>query len=134
MIKINIRTNKRTEVVDITNIVQREIEKLNIKDGIVLIYVPHTTACITINESYDPAVGEDILNFLNKNIPKDGNYKHLEGNADAHIKSSLIGSSVMLILEDGKLKIGRWQGILFLEFDGPRTREIWIKVIAHERI
>ncbi len=129
MIKISIKTNRRTEVIDITKIVQDEIEKLNVRDGIVLIYVPHTTAGISINEGYDPAVGEDILNFLNKNIPKDGNYKHLEGNADAHIKSSLIGSSVMVILEDGKIKIGRWQGILFFEFDGPRTREIWIKLI-----
>ncbi len=129
MIKISIKTNRRTEVIDITKIVQDEIEKLNVRDGIVLIYVPHTTAGISINEGYDPAVGEDILNFLNKNIPKDGNYKHLEGNADAHIKSSLIGSSVIVILEDGKIKIGRWQGILFFEFDGPRTREIWIKLI-----
>ncbi|MEO0143700.1 MAG: secondary thiamine-phosphate synthase enzyme YjbQ [candidate division WOR-3 bacterium] len=129
MIKINIKTRSKSEVIDITEMIQSAISKFNKSEGIVLVYVPHTTAGITINENYDPSVREDIMDFLNKLVPKDGKYKHLEGNADAHIKSSLIGNSVVIILENGKLKLGRWQGILFFEFDGPREREVWIKVI-----
>ncbi|MEO0151068.1 MAG: secondary thiamine-phosphate synthase enzyme YjbQ [candidate division WOR-3 bacterium] len=129
MIKINIKTRSKSEVIDITEMIQSAISRFNKSEGIVLVYVPHTTAGITINENYDPSVREDIMDFLNKLVPKDGKYKHLEGNADAHIKSSLIGNSVVIILENGKLKLGRWQGILFFEFDGPREREVWIKVI-----
>ncbi len=129
MIKLSIRTHLKTEVIDITNQIQNAISSLNKNDGIVLVYVPHTTAGVSINENYDPSVKEDILDFLRKLVPSDNNYKHSEGNADAHIKSSLIGNSVMIILENGKIKLGRWQGILFFEFDGPREREIWIKVI-----
>lgn len=129
MIKLSIRTYLKTEVIDITNQIQNAISSLNKNDGIVLVYVPHTTAGVSINENYDPSVKEDILDFLRKLVPSDNNYKHSEGNADAHIKSSLIGNSVMIILENGKIKLGRWQGILFFEFDGPREREIWIKVI-----
>ncbi len=129
MIKLNIKTTSNVEIIDITEHVKSVVNKLNKKDGIILIYVPHTTAAITINENYDPMVGYDILNILDKIAPNNLNYKHLEGNAHAHIKASLIGSSVMLILENGEIKMGKWQGILFFEFDGPRNREIWIKVI-----
>ncbi|MCS7244811.1 MAG: secondary thiamine-phosphate synthase enzyme YjbQ [candidate division WOR-3 bacterium] len=129
MLKINIKTYQKYQIVDITDIVSSSIKTLEKKDGILILYVPHTTAGITINENYDPSVKEDILDFLNKLVPRNGNYKHLEGNADAHIKSSLIGSSIMLILENGEIKLGRWQGILFCEFDGPRQREVWIKVV-----
>jgi len=129
MLKISIKTKYKKQAIDITDEIKNAIKNINKKDGIVLVYVPHTTAGITINEVYDPAVSQDIMNFLNNNVPENGNYKHIEGNADAHIKSSLIGSSVMLILEDGEIKIGRWQGIIFFEFDGPRNREVWIKVI-----
>ena len=129
MIKLNIKTTSKVEIIDITEDVKSVVNKLNKKDGIILIYVPHTTAAITINENYDPMVGYDILNILDKIAPNNLNYKHLEGNAPAHIKASLIGSSVMLILENGEIKMGKWQGILFFEFDGPRNREIWIKVI-----
>ena len=129
MIKLNIKTTSKVEIIDITKHVKSVVNKLNKKDGIILIYVPHTTAAITINENYDPMVGYDILNILDKIAPNNLNYKHLEGNAPAHIKASLIGSSVMLILENGEIKMGKWQGILFFEFDGPRNREIWIKVI-----
>jgi secondary thiamine-phosphate synthase enzyme len=129
MIKLNIKTTSKVEIIDITEDVKSVVNKLNKKDGIILIYVPHTTAAITINESYDPNVGNDIMEILNIIAPRDFNYKHIEGNASAHIKASLIGSSVMLILENGEIKMGRWQGILFFEFDGPRNREIWIKVI-----
>ncbi|MDT7879274.1 MAG: secondary thiamine-phosphate synthase enzyme YjbQ [Candidatus Hydrothermia bacterium] len=129
MIKLNIKTTSNVEIIDITEDVKSVVNKLNKKDGIILIYVPHTTAAITINESYDPNVGNDIMEILNIIAPRDFNYKHIEGNASAHIKASLIGSSVMLILENGEIKMGKWQGILFFEFDGPRNREIWIKVI-----
>lgn len=129
MIKLNIKTTSKVEIIDITEDVKSVVNKLNKKDGIILIYVPHTTAAITINENYDPNVGNDIMEILNIIAPRDFNYKHIEGNAPAHIKASLIGSSVMLILENGEIKMGRWQGILFFEFDGPRNREIWIKVI-----
>lgn len=129
MLKINIKTNQRYQIIDITDIVSSAIKNLEKKDGILILCVPHTTAGITINENYDPSVKEDILDFLNKLVPRNANYKHLEGNADAHIKASLIGSSVMLILENGEIKLGRWQGILFCEFDGPRQREIWIKLV-----
>jgi secondary thiamine-phosphate synthase enzyme len=129
MIKLNIKTTSNVEIIDITEHVKSVVNKLNKKDGIILIYVPHTTAAITINESYDPNVGNDIMEILNMIAPRDFNYKHIEDNASAHIKASLIGSSVMLILENGEIKMGKWQGILFFEFDGPRDREIWIKVI-----
>jgi len=129
MIKLNIKTTSNVEIIDITEDVKSVVNKLNKKDGIILIYVPHTTAAITINESYDPNVGNDIMEILNIIAPRDFNYKHIEDNASAHIKASLIGSSVMLILENGEIKMGKWQGILFFEFDGPRNREIWIKVI-----
>jgi len=129
MIKLNIKTTSKVEIIDITNAVKDAISKLNKNDGFVLVYVPHTTAAITINESYDPMVGVDVLNILDKLVPSNLKYKHLEGNAEAHIKASLIGSSVMLILENGEIKMGKWQGILFCEFDGPRSREVWIKVI-----
>jgi secondary thiamine-phosphate synthase enzyme len=129
MIKLNIKTTSNVEIIDITEHVKSVVNKLNKKDGIILIYVPHTTAAITINESYDPNVGNDIMEILNIIAPRDFNYKHIEDNASAHAKASLIGSSVMLILENGEIKMGRWQGILFFEFDGPRNREIWIKVI-----
>ena len=101
MIKLNIKTTSNVEIIDITEHVKSVVNKLNKKDGIILIYVPHTTAAITINENYDPNVGNDIMEILNIIAPRDFNYKHIEGNAPAHIKASLIGSSVMLILENG---------------------------------
>jgi len=129
MEKISIKTNKRIEAVDITDEVQKKIEESNIDNGICFLYVPHTTAAIVINESYDESVSADILEFLSKLVPKNGNYKHAEGNSDAHIKSALIGNSLFVAVEKGKLCLGRWQGILFLEFDGPRSREVWIRVV-----
>jgi len=124
-----INTKKRTEFVDITDIVKKKVKEVQIEDGICFIYVPHTTAGITINENYDPSVKEDIESTLSRLVPKDGGYTHLEGNADAHIKASIIGTSVSLIIENGDLLLGRWQGIFFCEFDGPRRRKIFIKII-----
>jgi len=127
--RISIKTSERNQLLDITPQILDIIRKENIKEGIALIYTPHTTAGITINENADPSVREDISEFLSKKIPYHGNYKHLEGNADAHIKSSLIGCSEMVIIENYKLLLGTWQGIFFCEFDGPRRREVWVKII-----
>ena len=129
--KIELNTNKNTEFVDITTQVQKKISQLEVSDGICVVFVPHTTAGITINENADPDVVKDILMMLDKKIPAgDSGYRHSEGNSAAHIKASLIGSSVSVIIENGKLQLGTWQGIYFCEFDGPRKREIWIKVVV----
>ncbi len=124
-----VKTKKREELVDITNYLLDAVEKSRVREGIAIIYCPHTTAAITINENADPTVKEDIINFLSHLIPKNFNYRHLEGNSDAHIKSSLIGSSETIIIKDGKPLLGTWQGLFFAEFDGPRTRKVYIKII-----
>ncbi len=129
--KIRISTKSRNELVDITGEVKKIIEKHKIKDGIIHIFCPHTTAAITINENYDPSVREDISNYLAKLIPYNKNYSHTEGNADAHIKAAIVGSSRTLFIEDGRLCFGTWQGIFFCEFDGPRTREVWVKIVQN---
>ncbi len=127
MIVERIKTNIRKEAVEITSIVAKHVK--GIKSGIVVVYVPHTTAGITINEAFDPAVMEDVLNEYMRLIPYSNKYKHLEGNADAHIQVTLTGSSITVPIEDGELALGRWQGIFFMEFDGPRNRKIYIKII-----
>jgi secondary thiamine-phosphate synthase enzyme len=127
-----IKTRKRVEAVDITDSVLNFVKESNVKDGILFIYVPHTTAGITINENADPSVIDDILNKLNEIVPKIGNYKHIEGNSDSHIKSSIVGVSKNLIIEDGKVILGTWQGIFFLEFDGPRERKVVLKILKNE--
>jgi secondary thiamine-phosphate synthase enzyme len=129
MQKIKIKSNRREELIDITKEVKNYLIESNIKNGIITLFVPHTTAAITINENSDPNVKMDIVNFLRKLIPHDYNFAHIEGNSDAHIKSSLIGNSLTLMVEDGKLLLGTWQDIFFCEFDGPRDREIWIKIL-----
>ena len=129
MYTIKVRTRKRIELVDITSQVSSVLIRNNIQDGFCSLYVPHTTAGILVNESYDAAVSEDILNWLNTNVPFRSNYLHKEGNADAHIKSALVGNSITLFVEKGKLFLGRWQGIFFVECDGPREREVWIKIV-----
>jgi len=135
MIKqISIRTHHRTELVDITSSVEKVVRESKVKvehpsgEGICYLFVPHTTAAITVNENADPSVAKDIEKELNKIIPFDDNYSHTEGNSAAHIKSSIIGCSEMIFIEDGKLKLGTWQGIHFCEFDGPRNRQVWIKI------
>jgi len=126
MESISIKTSARTEFIDITSKVEEITRKKQWKNGLLCIYVPHTTAGITINESADPSVRKDILNQLNKMVPLDGAYQHTEGNSAAHIKASLIGSSINLIIENNKLTLGTWQGIFFCEFDGPRSREAYL--------
>ena len=130
MIKLNIATLQREEVVDITPLVQKIISKENLRSGILIVYSPHTTAGITINENADPSVKKDINAFLKKCVPQNFGFAHMEGNADSHIKGSLVGFSQSLIVENGKLQLGTWQGIYFMEFDGPRSREVWLKLIS----
>ena len=127
--EISVKSRSRNEFINITQEVQNVVNKSGIKDGVCYIFVPHTTAGITINEAADPDVVEDIQRQLDKIAPADGNYRHTEGNSDAHIKSSITGSSQMVFIESGRLKLGTWQGIFFCEFDGPRNRKIWIKVV-----
>ncbi len=132
MIKnINIKTRARTEFVDITSEVQQLLEESGIKSGICYVYVPHTTAGISINEGADPSVAKDIQRTLSKLVPRDANYSHMEGNSDAHIKASLIGSSQAVIFDKGKLLLGTWQAVFFSEFDGPRHRRVLIKLIGN---
>lgn len=126
----SIRTSKAQEFVDVTNIIREEISKSGVKNGIAVAFVPHTTAGITINENADPDVVNDIISALSKAFPENGSYRHFEGNSHAHIKASLTGSSCNLIVENGRLKLGTWQGVYFCEFDGPRNRKIYLKVIG----
>ena len=130
MIKqLNVKTSSRVELVDITHLIQSSVKESKVKSGICSIYVPHTTAGVTINENADPSVKSDIIKELNKVIPFDDNYSHLEGNAAAHIKSTLVGASETIIIENGTLLLGTWQGIFFCEFDGPRSRKLIVKII-----
>ena len=126
---INIKTRARNEFVDITEEVEKVLEETGVKDGICYIYVPHTTAGITINEGADPSVVKDIQAMLSKLVPHNLNYSHMEGNSDAHIKSTFVGVSTKVIIENGKPLLGTWQSIFFCEFDGPRSRKVYVKVM-----
>jgi len=130
--RISISSSRRNEMVSITSKVAQVIKKSGVKEGLCIVYVPHTTAGVTINEDADPSVKTDILNKLSDVIPHSWRYQHMEGNSDAHIKASIIGSSVTIIIENGKPVLGTWQGIFFCEFDGPRTRTVYIKVIGNK--
>jgi len=125
---INVRTRSRIEMVDITSQVQKEVKASGVTDGICVVYVPHTTAGVTINEGADPAVCQDIIDKLNSLVPAGAGYRHMEGNADSHIKATMVGSSVTLIVEGGRLVLGTWQKVFFCEFDGPRSRRVYVKV------
>ena len=129
MQKINIKTSWRIELQDITSRIEEAVDKSKIKEGVCFIFCPHTTAGLTINENADPSVKSDMCNALNKLIPVNAAYEHSEGNSDSHIKSSIFGSSLSVFVEGGQLALGTWQGIFFCESDGPRSREIWIKVM-----
>ncbi|MBA1334978.1 MAG: UPF0047 protein Bsu YugU [Firmicutes bacterium] len=125
-----IKTTKPDEFIDITGIVRQELKRSGVKDGIVTVFVPHTTAGVTINENADPDVVHDILLGLRRAFPDSKEYRHIEGNSHAHIKASMMGASCTIPIEDGELKLGTWQGVYFCEFDGPRDRKIYIKVIS----
>lgn len=129
LFEFNIKTKKEQEFVDITNIINEAISEEEIESGFALVYCPHTTAGITINENGDPDVVRDMIMQLNKLIPVEGDYKHLEGNSHAHLKSSYVGIDKNIIIYDGKLLLGKWQSIYFCEFDGPRNRKFFVKII-----
>ncbi|MCX5717429.1 MAG: secondary thiamine-phosphate synthase enzyme YjbQ [Nitrospirae bacterium] len=127
---INVRSSQRSEFIDITEKINEVIKEAGIVSGICYVYVPHTTAAVTINEGADPSVHRDIQNALTRLVPQEMNYSHREGNADAHIKSSIIGTSQLLIIDEGRLVLGTWQAVYFCEFDGPRHRRVTLKLIA----
>jgi secondary thiamine-phosphate synthase enzyme len=130
--KINLKTARRIELIDITDRVQAVVSKEKIKQGVCFIFCPHTTAGLTINENADPSVQRDIINTLKRLAPEGTDYTHAEGNADAHVKSSLFGSSLTVFIEGGRLALGTWQGIYFCEGDGPRSREAWVTIIKQD--
>jgi secondary thiamine-phosphate synthase enzyme len=124
-------TRRRNELVDVTSIVASAVRDANVQDGLVIVYVPHTTAAVTINENADPDVQHDLLRKLETLIPKsEPYYQHGEGNSDSHVKTSLVGNSVMVLVENARLVLGTWQGIYFCEFDGPRQREMMVKMVT----
>jgi len=127
-----VRTSAKTDFIDITRSIQEAIQKTRVREGICFVYVPHTTAAITINENADPDVPQDIVMELNKIVPSQDRYRHVEGNSPAHIKASLLGFSQMVFVEAGSLVLGTWQGIFFCEFDGPRNRKVYVKVLKTE--
>ncbi|NLX19933.1 MAG: YjbQ family protein [Desulfobulbus sp.] len=128
--EIAVTTHKRLEMIDITTRLQQEITSAGCRDGIVVLYNPHTTAGILINEGADPDVQRDILGALSRIIPSDYPYLHSEGNSPAHLKTAVTASSVTVLLEGGRLQLGTWQRIFFCEFDGPRGRKVWWKFLA----
>ncbi len=127
--EFSLKTTKANEFINITGKVKEAVMESKVNSGICVIFVPHTTAGVTINENADPDVVKDMLMELSKIVPEDKEYRHFEGNSSAHIKASLMGSSQTVIIENGELKVGTWQGIYFTEFDGPRTRKFFVKVI-----
>lgn len=127
-----ITTKNEDEMINITAFVKEDVKKSNVENGMVIVYVPHTTAGITINESYDPDVVTDMLKTFRRLVPKDPNYLHLEGNSHSHVKASMVGSSATIIIKNGKLVLGTWQGVFFCEFDGPRRRTFYTKIIAEK--
>jgi secondary thiamine-phosphate synthase enzyme len=129
MANLSVTTTARTEMIDVTHLVQEQVRKSGVKDGLCMVFVPHTTAAITINESADPTVRRDILMVLNDMVPWQADYRHLEGNSPAHVKTSLIGSSEIVAVENGRLVLGTWQGVFFCEFDGPRTRKLDVRFL-----
>jgi secondary thiamine-phosphate synthase enzyme len=128
MISLSVRTTRRNEMIDITGEVAQAVRDSGVTDGVVTVFVPHTTAGVTINENADPSVVRDILVNLERIVPEHGDYRHSEGNSDAHIKASMMGFSTQVIVEGGRLALGTWQGIYFCEFDGPRSRKVWVQV------
>jgi secondary thiamine-phosphate synthase enzyme len=127
--KISIKTNDKVEFIDITTKIQNAVKETNLENGLVQIHIPHTTAAVTINENADPDVTADIKKEINKIVPFDDNYAHLEGNSAAHIKSSLFGVDQSIMVENNKLLLGTWQAIYFCEFDGSRSRNVYLKFI-----
>ncbi|MFQ6001485.1 MAG: secondary thiamine-phosphate synthase enzyme YjbQ [Anaerolineae bacterium] len=127
--RLEVATSSRAQMVDVTREIQRAVSESGVQEGFCHIYVPHTTAGIAINENADPSVAQDILAVLEKVAPRGGSYRHLEGNADSHVKASIVGSSETVLIEGGRLVLGTWQGLFLCEFDGPRRRRLLVKVV-----
>lgn len=127
-----VKSKNRTEMIDITSKIQDMVRSADIGQGICMLYVPHTTAAVTINESADPSVKDDILMIINTIVPWKAGYRHLEGNSPAHIKSTLFGPSELIAVENDRLILGTWQGIFFCEFDGPRTRKVHVRLVKEK--
>jgi secondary thiamine-phosphate synthase enzyme len=125
-----VRTSARTEFIDVTRSVEEAVRQTGVGDGICIIFIPHTTAAVTINENADSSVVQDIIMELNKIVPFKDQYRHVEGNSPSHIKASLLGCSQIVFVESGKLVLGTWQGIFFCEFDGPRDRKVHVKILS----
>ena len=134
MKQFNVRTNARSEMIDITGRIRALLKESKIRSGICHVFVPHTTAAVTINENADPDVPRDILMELDKIVPLNDHYRHGEGNSAAHIKSSLVGASEMIFVDDGELVLGTWQSVFFCEFDGPRTRKVIVRLTPLESV
>jgi secondary thiamine-phosphate synthase enzyme len=126
---LDVKSGSKTEMIDITSRVREAVASAGIGEGICMVYVPHTTAAVTINESADPAVKRDVLMILDQVVPWKADYRHAEGNSPAHVKSTLVGASELIAVEDGKLVLGTWQGIFFCEFDGPRSRKVHVRFL-----
>ncbi|MBN2424196.1 MAG: YjbQ family protein [Calditrichaceae bacterium] len=128
MEQFSVKTSARTQMIDITTEIRKIVKEKGIKNGILTVFIPHTTAAVTINENADPDVQRDITYEIDKIVPFNDGYHHMEGNSAAHIKASLFGSSELVIISEGSLQLGTWQGIYFCEFDGPRHRKVWVKI------
>ena len=130
MKRLDVPSTRREEFIDLTPLVREEVRRSGIQDGLCVLHCPHTTAGLTINEHADPSVASDMLVVLDRLVPDDGTWAHLEGNSPAHVKASLMGASVQLLIHGGDLALGTWQGVFLCEFDGPRTREVWLRFVA----
>jgi secondary thiamine-phosphate synthase enzyme len=129
---LKVKTDRRIQLVDVTGQVQKAVAASGVESGICYLFVPHTTAAITINEGADPDVARDVEGALDRLIPKTGPYRHSEGNSDSHVKAVLVGASQIIFVEGGKLALGRWQGIFFCEFDGPRDRRLDVRIVPDQ--
>jgi secondary thiamine-phosphate synthase enzyme len=130
---LKVRTDRRTQLLDVTAQVREVVEKSAVNEGVCYVFVPHTTAAIMINECADPDVASDLEGVFDRLVPFEGPYRHAEGNSDSHMKSVLVGASQMIFVENGRLQLGRWQGIFFCEFDGPRERHMQVKIVPDPR-
>jgi secondary thiamine-phosphate synthase enzyme len=131
---LEVKTSRRTELKDVTAEIEQAVRESGCAHGLCHLYVPHTTAGVMINEGDDPAVARDIEAAFDRLIPHSAGYKHAEGNSDSHIKTALVGSSETIWIEDGRLSLGRWQAIFFAEFDGPRARDLLVKIVPDSRV
>ena len=130
---LRVKTVRRTQLVDVTDLVEKAVAKAGVASGMCHVFVPHTTAGVIINEHFDPDVATDLEGVFERLVPRSGPYRHAEGNSDSHAKAVLTGASQVIFVEKGKLVLGQWQGVFFCEFDGPRERKIWVKVVEDAR-